>query len=90
VAPLNPDLDQCCTTLAIGREVKIPRHLVIRTDPMPAPKKASSGRARRPKKAGAAQVRPPKAVEEAPAPTEEPESAPSAPADEPPPIIGPR
>jgi hypothetical protein len=87
--PVNPDLTQCCTKLEVGREVRIPRHLVIRTDPMPAPKKAASKSSTRHK--AKAQ---PKATEEAPAETEEPGAAAEAPASSeptaPPPIIGPK
>ena len=36
--PVNPDLERCCTTLRVGREVVIPRELLVRTDPMPKPK----------------------------------------------------
>lgn len=31
----NPDLTQCCAALRIGREIFIPRDLMVRTDPMP-------------------------------------------------------
>jgi hypothetical protein len=36
--PVNPDLERCCTTLRVGREVVIPRELLVRSDPMPKPK----------------------------------------------------
>jgi hypothetical protein len=87
--PVNPDLTQCCTKLEMGREVKIPRHLVIRTDPMPAPKKAASKPSTR-QKAKA----PPKATEEAPGESDESGAGAEAPASSepaaPPPIIGPK
>ena len=35
--PVNPGLTRCCTALRVGREVKIPRELVVRTEPMPKP-----------------------------------------------------
>lgn len=35
VGAANPDLTQCCAALRIGREIFIPRNLVVRTDPMP-------------------------------------------------------
>ena len=35
--PVNPDLERCCTVLRVGREVSIPRELLVRTDPMPKP-----------------------------------------------------
>jgi hypothetical protein len=37
VSPVNPDLTVCCAPLRVGREVSIPRELVVRTDPMPKP-----------------------------------------------------
>ena len=36
--PVNPDLERCCSTLRVGRDVVIPRELLVRTDPMPKPK----------------------------------------------------
>jgi hypothetical protein len=36
--PVNPDLERCCSSLRVGREVVIPRELLVRTDPMPKPK----------------------------------------------------
>jgi hypothetical protein len=35
--PVNPDLERCCARLRVGREVSIPRELLVRTDPMPKP-----------------------------------------------------
>ncbi len=35
--PVNPDLERCCSTLRVGRDVSIPRELLVRTDPMPKP-----------------------------------------------------
>jgi hypothetical protein len=35
--PVNPDLTRCCATLRIGREVAIPRELLVRSEPMPKP-----------------------------------------------------
>ncbi len=94
--PVNPDLTQCCAKLEVGREVKIPRHLVVRTDAMPAPKKkvisGPTGRSKTAKPKGP----PTKAVEETPASSEESGSAPeetsppAEPAEAPPPIIGPK
>jgi hypothetical protein len=89
--PVNPDLTQCCAKLEVGREVKIPRHLVVRTDPMPAPKKkASPARS----KAAKSKAPPAKAAEEAPAASDESgteETSPATePAEAPPPIIGPK
>ncbi len=51
--PVNPDLEKCCTPLKAGREVKIPRHLVVREDPLPEPTKPPARSAKAPK-AGAA------------------------------------
>jgi hypothetical protein len=94
--PVNPDLTQCCAKLEVGREVKIPRHLIVRTDPMPAPKKrvtsGSTGRS----KTAKSKSPPPTALEEGPASSEDSgsgseESLPAAePAEAPPPIIGPK
>lgn len=46
--PVNPDLTQCCANLRVGREVEIPKQLLIREDPPspaqrrpPPPRKAS-------------------------------------------------
>jgi hypothetical protein len=33
--PVNPDLERCCVRLRVGREVSIPRELLVRTEPMP-------------------------------------------------------
>jgi len=89
--PVNADLTECCAKLEIGREVKIPRHLVIRTDPMPPPKKAVSKSAKRAKDAKAKNQQ--KAGEE-PAPEPPDQSAGSEPAaaepEASPPIIGPK
>jgi hypothetical protein len=84
--PVNPDLTQCCSKLEIGREVKIPHHLVIRTDPMPAPKKSVSKPSTRLKA-----KTPSKATAEAPAESDEPEAGSGTPEPvAPPPIIGPK
>jgi hypothetical protein len=88
--PINPDLTQCCAKLDVGREVKIPRHLMVRTDPMPAPKKTVSKRGKRPKATTS-----PKATEEAPAQSDDSgagseEPAPSESEAPPPAIIGPK
>ena len=40
--PVNPDLELCCTQLRVGREVVIPRELLVRSDPMPKPKPKSA------------------------------------------------
>ncbi|MBI2964483.1 MAG: hypothetical protein HYY35_12070, partial [Deltaproteobacteria bacterium] len=39
--PVNPDLTRCCAALQVGREVVIPRELLVRTEPMPKPKVTS-------------------------------------------------
>ena len=46
VAPVNPGLEVCCTPLRIGREVRIPRALLVRRDepPCDVPAKAASPR----------------------------------------------
>jgi hypothetical protein len=87
--PVNPDLTQCCAKLEVGREVNIPRHLVIRTDPMPAPKKAVS------KPGGRAKAKSvPKAAEEAAGQSDQSGAGSDEPGDSepaaPPPIIGPK
>jgi hypothetical protein len=33
--PVNPDLEHCCVRLRVGRDVSIPRELLVRTAPMP-------------------------------------------------------
>lgn len=33
--PVNPDLERCCARLRVGRDVSIPREILVRTDPMP-------------------------------------------------------
>jgi hypothetical protein len=90
--PVNPDLTQCCSKLEIGREVKIPRHLVIRTDPMPAPQKAVSKPGKRTKDAKGKSL--PKAAEERSGETEQPAASTDEPGGSepaaPPPIIGPK
>ena len=95
IKPVNPELEQCCAKLEVGREVKIPRHLMIRTDPMPAPKKKVVSRPPKPpKETKSEEAQPPKPVGEAPAPPDESNSEealpPPAPAEAPPPIIGPK
>jgi hypothetical protein len=35
IAPVNPDLEVCCTPLRIGSEVRIPRALLVRRDEPP-------------------------------------------------------
>jgi hypothetical protein len=89
--PVNADLTQCCAKLEVGREVKIPRHLVVRTDPMPAPTKKKAGRS----KTSKAKAPAPKAADEPPVSSDESGSAPeeppaTEPSEAPPPIIGPR
>jgi hypothetical protein len=66
VKPVNPDLTVCCAPLRVGREVSIPRALVVRTDPMPRPVTRRA---------------PPLEKRDEPAATS-PTSEPSAPADE--------
>ena len=82
--PVNPDLEKCCTPLKAGREVNIPRHLMIRTDPMPEPKKEVVRPAKPAKKTEPREdVAPPhRAIgeappSEAPSPTAEEEDTPS-------------
>ncbi len=81
-SPVNPDLTRCCAMLAIGREVVIPRELLVRTEPMPKPKVTSrpakplvKSEPERPK-AGAAPVAAAPSAEEDD--TEEPPAAPIA------------
>lgn len=93
VAPVNPDLTVCCAPLRIGREVAIPRALMIRSDPMPKPvtrvapplKKRDESAAPEPTKAPSARP----TAEPSGAPTPEPTEAAAEdePLDE---IIGPR
>jgi hypothetical protein len=40
--PVNPDLERCCSQLRVGREVMIPRELLVRSDAMPKPKPKST------------------------------------------------
>ena len=37
VKPVNPELERCCAALQVGREVMIPRELLVREDPLPRP-----------------------------------------------------
>ncbi|MBI2963530.1 MAG: hypothetical protein HYY35_07230 [Deltaproteobacteria bacterium] len=90
--PVNADLEGCCAKLDIGREVKIPRHLAIRTEPMPAPKKKVVSRPTERRKAKSAETEPPNVIGEAPPPPDEfiSEEPPPAPEEAPPAIIGPK
>lgn len=88
VRPVNPDLQRCCATLQVGREVSIPRELVVRTEPMPRPQ-VTARPAKPPQKAEPEKP----SAETAEEPSEEPPPAAGlslseAPAEEPPPTAG--
>jgi len=91
--PVNPDLERCCVRLRVGRDVTIPRELLVRTDPMPKPVtrpskplvKAGAGTAAQAKEEGTEEAQP---IAEAPAAAEpEPSAAPPAIVAEAPPAI---
>lgn len=76
VAPVNPDLTVCCAPLRIGREVAIPRALMVRTDPMPKPvTRAAPPLKKRDEPAPTKAPSTPPAVEPTVAPTAEPAKA---------------
>jgi hypothetical protein len=85
--PVNPDLRRCCSTLRVGREVVIPRELLVRTDPMPKPQPSAKPTVKPGAGASAeAKEAPPKEAEEA-ASAESPKEEPAEDASPPPAIV---